>query len=875
MNKNLLYLILFLCLAQITHSQENGLVALDLPIRNSLKFNKYAVNPTFSFVREQNKHISFSNKRQWVQFENAPQTYLFSYSGRFRENIGAGIGLFQQNYGVQTVFGGVLNFAYNAVLNRDNNLTFGLNIGAYQSSINEGEVITNFPDPALQNIPKHTLLTVNPGINYGTAFFDFGLSVNNLVSYNLNTSELIEDNPEQSFQAHVMYTGYMNSRGFFDESKFSTLIRSEFKKETTVVSGLAMLSIPKGMWGQVGYNTLYGASAGVGINISEQIALEYNYEQSIGELSAFGNSHEITVAYRFKNNNRYLYSGDDDEKSVFTPKRRKRTIAKRKPTTNSKPKKTKEDNASVVNNNQENKEVTQTIANNTKKEAVEIEAQERETSAEEINSEKEKQKAAAEAKAIEEARLKVETEEAERLRVEEAKKIQEAQEAKIKAVAEERARIEAERLQAEQEKQRAAAEAKAIEEARLKAEAEEAERLRVEGAKKIQEAQEAEIKAAAEEKARIEAERLQAEQEKQRAAAEAKAIEEARLKAEAEEAERLRVEEAKKIQEAQEAEIKAAAGEKARIKAEKLQAEQEKQRAAAEPELDKETANSIKEINQSKEQAKEVQKVLIDRLTEKVAIKQKDLDDLKEENDLSEKGVYVAPKPFKSISKENAEIESLKEELDKAIEEQRIKVEELETVYLARKRKVRDDRDPLNTAYLKAIEELKAEQLKTTRAKANLEASLATIKVATEVERKRRIKRAAYDNQKDRYKKDSASLAFIKKFTDPSTKTLTEEDFDFGEEPNNNIQIVKNVSHAESGYYMVIAVHNNEAKRDEFLTKAVSAGRKNINFFFDVNTNKYFIYYNKFNTIQEAQRALQSKKNKPYNAKMSIVKIEN
>src|SRR5690606_41723433 len=113
MNKYLIYLILFLSIGQLCHSQEdNGVVALALPVRNSLKYNKYVINPTFSFVREQHKQITFTAKREWMSFENAPQTYLFRYSGRFSENSGVGIGLFQQNYGVLTTFGGVLNYAY-------------------------------------------------------------------------------------------------------------------------------------------------------------------------------------------------------------------------------------------------------------------------------------------------------------------------------------------------------------------------------------------------------------------------------------------------------------------------------------------------------------------------------------------------------------------------------------------------------------------------------------------------------------------------------------------------------------------------------------------------------------------------------------------
>jgi len=61
----LIYMILIFITIQQFHSQEDGVVAFALPVRNSLKFNKYAINPTFSFVREQNLHISFSNKREW------------------------------------------------------------------------------------------------------------------------------------------------------------------------------------------------------------------------------------------------------------------------------------------------------------------------------------------------------------------------------------------------------------------------------------------------------------------------------------------------------------------------------------------------------------------------------------------------------------------------------------------------------------------------------------------------------------------------------------------------------------------------------------------------------------------------------------------
>ncbi len=783
MKEYLLHIVLFFCFAQQFHSQEGGVVAFNLPIRNSLKFNRYAINPTFTFVREQNKYISFTNKRQWVQFDNAPQTYLFSYAGRFKENVGAGVAAFQQDYGVLTTFGGVLNFAYNAVLSRDSNLTFGMNLGVYKSGLNSGKVITNFDDSSLNNIPSNTIFSVNPGINYGTGFIDFGVSINNLVSYNLQTSKLIEDNPEQSIQGHIMYTGYINSRGFFDESKFSGLVRSEFKKDKTVLSAIMMLTVPKGIWAQTGYNTLYGVSAGIGLNITNQISLEYNYEKAMGNLLTFGNSHEITLAYKFKNVFRYDYSGDDDEQSVFnSTKKPRRIFAKSKPSTTQ-----KIDRAAIAE----------------AKEKARLEAVE-----------KLKVKQEARAKLIAEAK-------------EEALAKQKLAEEKAKAEA--LAKIKLAEEQAEQK--RLAAEAKAKEEALAK--------------QKL-----AEEKAKAEALAKIKLAEEQAEQ--KRLAAETKAKEEALAK--------------QKL-----AEEKAKAEALAKQKLDTLELDGALIKLAR----DKESLE-LKKLIELTENSKIEQQDLLIKLKDAIDIKQQDLDNLKEENDLSEQGIVsTKPKVFKSISAENKALEVLTANLDNLIKSQDAKLLELENLYNKRLKIVKDKTEATNVFYQQKIQELKSVQSRAIKTKASLLSTLEVVKVATEFERKRRIKRASYDNKDDQYRKDRASLDLIKKYTPLSKTPLTQADFDFGEELNNNIKIIKGVSKEVSGYYLVIAVHSDVAKRDEFLRKVVASGQKDINFFFDVNTSKYYIYYNKFDYIDTAKNALESKENKPYNSKMSIVKIEN
>ena len=767
------------CFLQTSYSQEDdGVVSLALPIRNSLTFNQYAVNPTFSFVRQQYKFLSITNKREWVQFDDAPQTYLVSYSGRFRENIGVGLGLFQQNYGVLTTFGGVMNFAYNARLNNDNNLTFGINLGAYKSGINSGSVVTNYPDPSLDKIPSNFLLSVSPGINFGTAFLDFGISINNLVLYNINNSQLIENNPNQSIQAHVMYTGYMDSYGFFDQSKFTGILKSEFNTENTIISGIAMLTVPKGIWAQLGYNSLYGASGGVGLNITNQISIEYNFEKALGDLTEFGPSHEITLAYKFINKEKFDYSSEDKVAALIATKKKKKTIPKRS------------NNIALTKPNVVKEPIseTKTIA------ATPIIKKETDTIAKPV--------------------VNTQTN---------------------KAVSE-----KSEKEAAQAEKNKLEAEAKAAEEA-----------------KKLEEIAKAE--------AELESKRLAA-------------VEQAKI----------------------ETEILAKAEADKKI-AESVQTKKDTLLVKPEPVINLSSNDSIinnaseleliiqdsipiptdkigitmKELTQLTETSKATQDELLIRLNTVIISKDKDLKDLKEENDLSEKGIYLEPKPFKSLTAENREIEALKQDLDEVIKLNNERIKTLDSLYEERSKIPTLENDVVYLYYQKALEELKTEQATVIRTRASLLSSLEEIKVATDFERKRRIKRAVYNNEEDRYNQDRAVLNAIKTNTLFSSNPLNDEDFDFGEKQSNNIKIIKNVNHEENGFYIILAVHNDIQKRDEFLTKTVASGLRNVDFFYDVTTSKYYIYSKKYDTIEAANEAIKSKGNEPYNSQASIVKIEN
>ena len=801
MKKIAIHIILLLCFMQFANSQvEDGVVALDIPARNSLMFNRYLAHPTFSFVREQNKYITASNKRELVGVQDAPLSYLFNYSGRIKENIGAGIGVFQQNYGVLTTFGGIVNFAYNIRAQEDSNFTFGINVAAYKSGVDNGKVVVNFSDPTLDKIPSNFLLTVNPGFNYGTGFMDFGISLNNIATYNFNTSALIENNPKQGIQGHMMYTGYFRGYGFFSDSRFSALAKSEFQKDATILSGVMMLTVPKGIWAQIGYNTMYGATAGLGINLTKQIALEYNYEKPFVGLTNLGVSHEITLAYRFKNTNYYDYSRDDDVAGIFSSeyKRKKK------------------------------KTVKKAIAKVPEKAPVE----------EEVITVEEQNRLDAENKARlaleEKVRLeKLEQAEKERIAAEEQNRLDAEKQARLAVL--EKARMEA------AEKERIASE----------------EQARLETAEKERIAAEEETRLAVAEKARLVAE------EQARIAA----LEQAKL--DKEEKERIAAEEKTRLDAEKEEQARIAAEEKSRLEAENKATEN----TIVAP--TDEIGMSISKLAAQTEESKKTQEQLLKKLEEAVVIKENDLKALKNENDLSEQNIYVEPRPFKSITAENEAIELLKINLDTVLLRQKKKIALLESLIQNRTKNISDPDDKINVFYQNALANLKVEQEKANRSRVSLTSALEQISIATDFERKRRIKRAAYDNDQDRYTQDRKMLNSLRQNVAINESSLTQEDFDFGRSRNDNIQILKNVKNTESAYYLVLAVHSDLQKRDRFLVQVISSGYKEVDFFYDVNTSEYYIYSKKFDSINEAETALKTNTNTPFNHRISIIKIEN
>ncbi len=991
MKKNYLFIILLFTAKSLFSQSNNGVVSFNVPAKSTLKFNKFLINPTFSFVREDIPTISLFNKSQWSGFENAPQTYFLNYSGKFQENNSFSAGAFLQSYGILKTTGGIVNYARNVMFDEESNLTFGLNFSLFKSGISTSNITTNSPDPLVNAFSSNTLLTINPGINYGIGYLDFGISANNLFFYNLANSQNVAADPEKSFQIHAMYTGFVESNGYFDESKFTTLLRAENKKDKTEINGNFLFEKPTLGWIQAGYNNIYGISAGLGFNINQNISIGYNFEKGLGDISSLGNSHEFLLAYVFNEweertdgtgptytkpvasapqvdplvaaaeKARLEAERVEKEKAQAEARFKAYAEAKAKAIEDAKNKATADaekakllaearakaledarikTEADAQKNALTNAARAKSLADakikalaDAKAKAIEDAANARANAATKIKSDAAakaafdaekianakamalaKLKATAEAQAsakLEADRLKLEAnriakekaDEAARIKLETDKQRAEAfRLSKLKAAedakanAENLARIKDDSLKLASEKvaadkllkDKAVAEAKVradaaalakLEADKIKADAAAIAKIELDNAKleaiklasekaaadkllKDKAVAEAKVRADAAALAKLETDKIKADAIAKLASDKLKAVEEAKAKTDAD---------AKAKADAEKQKLEAAANAKADAEAERLRKEDEARKAEANKSEEDKNLEYIKNLL---EQNKKNSKQLLSRLDSTAVNKEKDLKDLKEENDLSDKGIVKAPKPFVSASAANKALESLKNELSESSRTQSQFLSQYQDALNERLAKFPSKTDATNLKYIAEIEKLKAEQAKTEQLKAGILTKLEKIKSDIDIEKKRRIKRAAVETGQGRFEQDRASLKRIKETTNFANTVLTANDFDFGEDQN-NMQILKKIENSQSGFYLVIATHTDVSKRDVFLTKAISTGAINIDFFFDVNSGKYFIFTKKYDSLDEVTVALDNKGNKPYSSKMFVVKIEN
>jgi type IX secretion system PorP/SprF family membrane protein len=288
----------------------NGVYAQDAPVlvfspqpQNNVKYNRFLLNPAFSFVREDNRYVSLYHRNQWVQYDDSPKVYMLAYTGKFTDKAGFGIGIYQQTMGVITSFGGIANYAYNVKIKQKFDLTFGFNVAYYSTGVNKNRTITAEPDPLILAMRNNSLVSINPGINVGYKQFDFGFYAENMINYDFKSADMAKDYTNKSFSSHVMYTHQMVAmKDLFQDSEFRLMLRGRNSELYGFgLGGSLLVNFPRIGWVQAGTDDYYGIAIGMGFHFTKKLSLGYTYERITKDgLVNLGPTHEITMVFCLK-----------------------------------------------------------------------------------------------------------------------------------------------------------------------------------------------------------------------------------------------------------------------------------------------------------------------------------------------------------------------------------------------------------------------------------------------------------------------------------------------------------------------------------------------------------------------------------------------
>jgi type IX secretion system PorP/SprF family membrane protein len=316
---SLLLLLCALSFLGVKAQEDNPFITYDVPSQNLLKFNRFLINPTFSTVREDKSYINLLHRNQSVTFDDNNQTYFLSYSGRMNDRTGLGLSLYTQREGIVSNYGVLANYAYGVKLNDKSNFTFGANVSYYNSGFDRNRANPVEEDPLLGGFQDVSLLSFQPGFNLSYGKFDFGVFAENLFDYNLKTQESVSDFQDKTFSGHLQYTHqFENTAGIFESARLMPLARvRKVGQDDIVLGGNLILDMPKLGWVQGGYDSFYGASAGVGFNLNKRLSIGYTMEKGLSNnFDNFGLTHEISFAYSFTPNlteDRVMLEDSEDE----------------------------------------------------------------------------------------------------------------------------------------------------------------------------------------------------------------------------------------------------------------------------------------------------------------------------------------------------------------------------------------------------------------------------------------------------------------------------------------------------------------------------------------------------------------------------------
>ncbi len=283
-----------LCLALLAGAQHT-------PITSQYMFNGLLINPAYAGSRDA-LAANLTYRRQWVGFDGAPTTQLFSVHSPIRgRRLGLGLQVYNDRIGVSRETGITTSYAYRLPFRRGK---LQLGIGAGLSVLQADWSSVSLQDRTDVTYATNSRGVVKPnfsgGVFYYKKLFYIGASMPFVLAHTYDPNAGTWRTTSRTDQYQPMLTGgYLIKLNKLLKLKPSTLLRYQ------IASGLqadinANLIIKDKVWAGLSYRTGDAVVGMFEVLPTPQWRLGYAYDLGINKLAPYhAGTHELMLQYEF------------------------------------------------------------------------------------------------------------------------------------------------------------------------------------------------------------------------------------------------------------------------------------------------------------------------------------------------------------------------------------------------------------------------------------------------------------------------------------------------------------------------------------------------------------------------------------------------
>lgn len=184
-----------------------------LPIYSDyLSDNLYLIHPSMAGAANCSK-VRLTARQQWFGQQDAPALQTLSFNTRLGERSGVGFIAINDRNGYHSYKGAKLTYAHHLMFSRDeidlNQLSFGVNAGFFQSSLDETTFYNNNPtaDPIIAGIVQSAnYFNVDIGASYNYLDYFVHFTVHNAIQYKRDLYTSMEPTNLRRFVMNAGYT---------------------------------------------------------------------------------------------------------------------------------------------------------------------------------------------------------------------------------------------------------------------------------------------------------------------------------------------------------------------------------------------------------------------------------------------------------------------------------------------------------------------------------------------------------------------------------------------------------------------------------------------------------------------------------------------